>query len=65
MELVSYRLALDFQTFVTFHSFVQIQRNQCPLLRYDLLYPDKQLKHVFENFKISIRSDLNSNFVRS
>ena len=47
-----YRLVPDFQTSITFYSFVQIQRNQRPLLRYDLLYPVKQLKHVFESFKI-------------
>ena len=40
------------QTLITFTPFVQIQRNQRSRLRYDLLYPVKQLKYVFEKFKI-------------
>ena len=53
-EYFLYRLAPGFQTTTTFYSFVQIQRNQRPLLRYDLLYPVKQLKNVFEilNFEL-------------
>ena len=47
-----YSLVPVLQTVTTFCSFVQIQRNQRPLLRYDPLYPVKQLKHVFESFKI-------------
>ena len=46
-----YRLVPLFQTTTSFYSFVQIQRNQRPRLRYDPLYPVKQLKHVFENLK--------------
>ena len=45
------RLAPGFQMITTFYSFVQIQRNQRPRLRYAPLYPVKQLKHVFENLK--------------
>ena len=48
MNIFIYILAPSFQTLTTFYSFVQIQRNQRPLLRYDPLYPVKQLKHVFE-----------------
>ena len=48
-EYFIYKLVPDLQTFATFRSFVQMQRNQRPLLRYDLLYPDNQLEHVFEN----------------
>ena len=49
-----YRLAHDLQTSTTFYSFIQIQRNQRPLLRYDPLYPVIQLKHVFEIFKFEL-----------
>ena len=45
------RLAHDLQTLATFYLFAQIQRNQRPRLRYDLLYPVIQPKHVFESFK--------------
>ena len=47
-----YKLVPDFQMTITFYSLVQIQRNQRSRLRYDLLYPVTQLKHVFEKFKI-------------
>ena len=50
-----YRLVPDFQTITTFYSFVQIQRNQCPRLRYDPLYPDNQLKHVFVKLKFGFK----------
>ena len=49
-----YRLAPNLQTIATFQPFVQIQRNQRPLLRYDSLYPVKQLKHVFECLKFEL-----------
>ena len=39
---------------ITFYSLVQIQRNQRPLLRYDLLYPVIHLKHVFEILKFEL-----------
>ena len=39
---------------ITFRSFVQIQRNQHPLLRYDLLYPVIQLKKNFETLKFEL-----------
>ena len=51
-EYFIYRLAPGFQTTASFYSFNQIQQNQHPLLRYDLHYPVKQLKHVFESSKI-------------
>ena len=47
-----FSLAPNLKTITTFYSLVQIQRNQHPRLRYDLLYPVIQLKHVFEKFKI-------------
>ena len=50
-----YRLVLDFKTIITFYSLVQIQRNQCPLLHYDPLYPVKQLKHIFESLKFEFQ----------
>ena len=53
-EYFIYTLIPNLQTFVTFHSFVQIQRNQRPLLRYDPLYPVKQLEHGFENLKFEL-----------
>ena len=49
-----YSLVLDFQTLTTFCSLVQIQRNQRSRLRYDLLYPVIQLKHVFEILKFEL-----------
>ena len=49
-----YSLAPDFQTITTFCSFIQIQRNQRPLVRYDPLYPVKQHKHVFEILKFEL-----------
>ena len=48
----NYSLVPVLQSIITFYSLVQIQQNQRSLLPYDLLYPDKQLKHGFENFKI-------------
>ena len=47
-----YRLVPNLKTITSFCSLAQIQRNQRPLLRDDLLYPVKQLKHVFESLKI-------------
>ena len=49
-----YNLAPGDQTLTTFYSFIQIQRNQRPLLRYDPLYLVKQLKHVFESLKFEL-----------
>ena len=49
-----YKLVPDFQTITNFYSFVQIQRNQRPLLRYDLLYPVNQLKHVLKSLKFEL-----------
>ena len=57
------RLTPGFQMTTSFYSFVQIQRNQRPRLRYDPLYPVKQLKHVFESFKICFQTDLNLNLL--
>ena len=51
-----YRLVPDFQTITTFYSFVQIQQNRRPLLRYDPLYPVKQLKHVFESLNFEFQT---------
>ena len=51
-EYFIYRLVPVLKTITTFCSLVGIQRNQRSLLRYDPLYPDKQLKHVFDNLKI-------------
>ena len=50
----SYNLAPGFQMITTFCSFIQIERNQRPLLRYDPLYPEIQLKHVFEILKFEL-----------
>ena len=58
-----YSLVPVLQTVITFYSFIQIQWNQRPLLRYDPLFPAKQLKHVFESLKIWIQTDLYLNFV--
>ena len=51
-EYFIYSLVPGFQTSTSFTPVVQIQRNQRPRLRYNLLYPVKQLKHVFDKFKI-------------
>ena len=53
-EYFIHRLAPGFQTTTTFCSLIQIQRNQCPLLRYDPLYPVIQLKHVSESLKFEL-----------
>ena len=50
----SYRLVPLLQTITTFYPFIQIERNQRPLLLYDLLYPVKQLKLVFEILKFEL-----------
>ena len=55
MSAFIYSLAPAFQTSTTSRSFMQIQQNQLPLLRYDPLYPDNQLKHVFENLKFGFK----------
>ena len=49
-----YSLVPVLQTVTTFYSFVQIQRNQRPRLRYDPLYPVIQLTHVFEILKFEL-----------
>ena len=54
MNIFIYRLAPIFQTTTAFQPFIQIQRNQRPLLRYDPLYPVIQLKHVFESLKFEL-----------
>ena len=54
MNIFIYKLAPVFQTTTTFQPFIQIQRNQRPPLCYDSLYPDKQLKHVFERLKFEL-----------
>ena len=51
-----YKLVPDFQTFVTSRSLFQIQRNQHPLICFDPLYPDNQLKHVFESLKFEFQT---------
>ena len=51
-SVIFFSLAPGFQTLTTFTPFIEIQRNQRLLLRYDPLYPYNQLKHVFEIFKI-------------
>ena len=53
-EYFIHRLVPNFQTLTTFCPFIKIQRNQRPLLRYDLLYPVNQLKHVFESLKFEL-----------
>ena len=53
-EYFIYRLAPGLQTLTTFRSFVQIRRNQCPLLRYDPIYPVIQLKDVSESLKFEL-----------
>ena len=55
MQLVFYSLAPDLQTFGTFYSFIQIQWNQRPLLRYDPLCQDNQIEHVFESLKFDFK----------
>ena len=54
-SFIFYRLVPLFQTITTSCQFIQIQRNQRPLLRYDPLFPVKQLKHAFESIKIWIQ----------
>ena len=54
MNIFIYRLAPGFQTTATFQPFIQIQRNQRPLLCYDLLYLVIQLKQVFEGLKFEL-----------
>ena len=49
-----HRLVPVLQMTTSFYSFIQIRRNQRPPLRYDLLYPVKQLKHVFESLKFEL-----------
>ena len=43
-EYFIHKLAPNLQTLTTFYSFIQIQRNQRPLVRYDPLYPVINLK---------------------
>ena len=69
-EYYIYRLVPILYSITTSRPFVQIQRNQRPLLRYDPLYPVIQIKHVFESLKfefkqICIRTlfDRNSSFI--
>ena len=60
------RLAPGFQMITTFQPFVQIQRNQRPRLRYDLLYPVIQLKHVFEILKFELEQiSIQTSFVHN
>ena len=54
----SYKLAPNLQTLTTFCSFIQIQRNQRPLLCYDSLYPENQLKHVLQSLKFEFKQFL-------
>ena len=49
-----YSLVPNFQTTITFCSLVGIQRNQRSRLRYDLVYPVKQLKHVLKSLKCEL-----------
>ena len=53
-EYFIHRLVPNFQTLTIFCLFVQIQQNQRPPLRYDLHFPVKQLKHVFESLKLEL-----------
>ena len=62
-EYFIYRLVHVLQTTSTFYSLVQIQQNQCPLLRYDPLYTVKQLKHIFESLKFEFQIVWYLNFV--
>ena len=54
-EYFIYKLVPDLQTFATFRSFVQIQWNQRPLLRYDPLYPDNQHKYCLKALKFEFK----------
>ena len=53
-EYFIYSLVPDLLFSTTSCWFIQIHRNQRPPLCYDPLYPDKQLKHVFESLKFEL-----------